>query len=92
MIPADTPDRQARLNSLPAGKITPVQRNVVLYYAFPDQKNNMLYVGQEQQYQQYKQLCLQKQIAEDQLAAAEMYNDAAWGAWGPWGGPGWAWR
>jgi hypothetical protein len=91
MVPADTPERQAHLKSLPADTITTAQRDGKLYYTFPDPKSNVLYVGQEPQYQKYRQLRYQKQLADEQLNAAEMNNDAAWGAWGPWG-PGWAWR
>ena len=88
MIPADTPEKLAHLNSLPEGKITPVQRNGTLYYAYPDKKNSMLYVGQQEQYQEYQKLRLQKQMADEQLSAADM-NEAPWGVWGPpvvWGG------
>jgi len=93
MVHADTPERQAHLNSLPTGKITMVQRNGTMYYAYPDPKQNVLYVGQEPQYQKYQQLRMQKQLADEQLNTASMYNDPAWGVWGPWGGrPGWAWR
>lgn len=91
-VPADTPERQAHLKSLPADKITPVQRNGTTYYTFADPKHNVLYVGQEAQYQEYRRLRLQKQMADEQLAAAQMNEDAAWNAWGPWGGPGFAWR
>jgi hypothetical protein len=90
-IPADTPERQAHLKQLPNDKITPVQREGVVYYTFPDRKNNILYVGQEEQYQRYQNLRMQKQMADEQLAAAQMYNSAPWGYWGAWG-PGWAWR
>jgi hypothetical protein len=92
MVPADTPEMKARLNSLPAGKITPVQREGTVYYTFPDPKNNVLYVGQEQQYQQYRLLGFQKQIADEQLNAAQLNNDAAWAFWEPWAGRAWAWQ
>ena len=91
-VPADTPERQAHLKSLPADKITAVQREGTVYYTFPDPKNNVLYVGQEAQYQQYRRLRYQKQLADERLEAAELNQDTAWGVWGPWGGPGWAWR
>jgi hypothetical protein len=91
MVPANTPERQQHLNSLPADKITPVVRDGITYYTFPDPKQNVLYVGQEPQYQKYQNLRLQQQMAQEQMEAAQM-NDQAWGAWGPWGGPGWAWR
>src|SRR5215468_1675088 len=89
MVPANTPERQAHLKSLPADKVTPVQREGTTYYTFPDPKNNVLYVGREQEYQRYRQLRLQKQMADEQLETAQM-NENAWGAWGAWG-PGWAW-
>ena len=89
MVPADTPGKKAHLNSLPADKITPVQRQGTTYYTFPDPKNNVLYVGQEAQYQQYRKLRYQKQLADEQLETAQM-NENAWGAWGVWG-PGLAW-
>jgi len=90
-IPADTPEREAHLKSLPSDKLTTVQRGGTQYYVFPDPKQNVLYVGQEQQYQQYRRLRLEKQMADEQLSAAAM-NEDAWGAWGAWGGRGWAWR
>jgi hypothetical protein len=93
MVPANTPQRQAHLSSLPADEITPVQRNGTTYYTFPDPKKNVLYVGQEAQYQEYRRLRLQKQMADEQLAAAQINQENEWGVWGPWGaGPGWAWR
>src|SRR5262245_16655645 len=92
MIPADTPERVAHLNSLPADKLTTVQRNGTMYYVFPDPKKNVLYVGQQPQYQEYQRICLEKQITQEQLSAAEM-NENTWGVWGAWGGgPYWGWR
>jgi hypothetical protein len=92
MIPADTPEKKAHLNSLPTGKITPVQREGTLYYTFPDPENNVLYVGEERQYQLYRKIGLQKQMTDEQLSAAQLNNDAAWAFWGSWGGRGWAMR
>jgi hypothetical protein len=88
MVPANTPQREAHLKSLPADKITPVQRSGITYYTFPDPKNNVLYVGQEQQYQKYRQLRFEQNLADEQLETAQM-NEYDWGAWGAWG-PGWA--
>ena len=90
-VPADTQERQAHLHSLPHDKITPVQHNGTVYYTFPDTKNNILYIGQQAEFQRYQNLRMQKQMADEQLSAAQMYNDAPWGVWGAWG-PGWAWR
>lgn len=89
MAPADTPERQTHFKSLPADKITTVQRDGVTYYTFPDPKKKVLYVGRKEQYEEYQRLCLQNQLAQEQLAAAQMNQDVAWNAWGPWGGSGW---
>jgi hypothetical protein len=86
MFPADTTGKKAQLNSLPANKITPVRREGTLYYTFPDPKNNVLYVGEERQYQLYRKIGLQKQMTDEQLNAAPLNNDGAWAFWGPWGG------
>src|SRR5580765_3783901 len=84
-VPADTAEKEQHLKSLPADKLTTAQRDGKLYYTFPDPKKNVLYVGQEQQYQKYRQLRLEKQMADEELNAAEMNNDAAWNNWGAWG-------
>jgi len=91
-IPANTPERQAHLRSLPADKITQVQGPGVTYYTFPDAKQNMLYVGQEPQYQEYQRLRLEDQEAmQQELNVSRMDEDYAWwGVAGPWGGQFWA--
>lgn len=93
-IPADTPQRQAHLNSLPPDKITPVQSGGTLYYTFPDPKRNVLYVGQEAQYQEYQELRYQDQVAmQEKLNVARMNQDDAWfELWGPWNEPAFAAR
>ena len=56
------------------------------FYVYKDEKAGVAYVGREPEYQRYKQLCIQQQIAQDYYMAAQM-NDAwayRWyGAWGP---------
>jgi hypothetical protein len=85
-VPATTPDQEAHLKALPPHKVTMVIRNGKTYYAFPDVKENVLYIGQDAQYQQYQKLRLQEQLAEDQVSAAEMNSEASWNMWGPWEG------
>jgi hypothetical protein len=85
-MPATTPQQQAHLKTLPAHKVTMVVRDGKTYYVYPDQPHKVLYVGQEAQYQEYQRLRLQNQMAEEQVQAAEMNSDAAWGAWGGFGG------
>jgi len=86
MKPADTPKRQASLATFPVRKIVSRMHDgqVVYFYADPD-FCKCLYVGSQQEYGRYKQLAIQQQIAQEQIEAAEMNEDAAmdWGMWGP---------
>jgi len=86
MKPADTPDRIAHLNSLTPRKLVPHMKDGKLLYVYADRKGcNCLFVGDEQAYQRYQQLALKQQLAQEQLMAAQMNEDAAmnWGLWGP---------
>ena len=51
MVPADTPQRQAHLKTLPPKKVTMTQRDGQTYFVYPDPAHNVLYVGQQAQYQ-----------------------------------------
>jgi hypothetical protein len=86
-----TAAQQQKLQALPAGKVTLVQKDGKTYYVFPDAANNQAYVGGPTQYQAYRQLRLANKLANENLEAAEMNQDASmnWGTWGGWGGPGW---
>ena len=89
-VPADTPERQAHLQSLPPDKITPIQRDGTVYYTFPDPKRNVLFVGQEPQYQEYQRLSIDQQMANEQMMTAQVnQSDTGWAVWGPFG---WGWR
>jgi hypothetical protein len=90
VMPAATPEQKAHLKTLPPGKVTMVVRDGKTYYAYPDVKQQVLYVGQQPQYDAYQKLRLQKQMAEEQVQAAELNSEPAWGAWGAWGGMGFA--
>ena len=85
-MPATTPQQQAHLKTLPPHKVTMVVRDGQTYYAYPDPAHQVLYVGQDAQYQEYQKLRLQHQMAEDQVQAAELNSEPAWGAWGGFGG------
>jgi hypothetical protein len=90
VIVPKTATQQQKLKALPADKVTLVQKDGKTYYVFPDAANNQAYVGGPNQYQTYKQLRIQNQLANDNLEAAEMNQDASmnWGTWGGWGGMG----
>ncbi len=85
-LPASTAERQAQLKALPPHKVSMVVRAGKTYYAFPDLKNQVLYVGQESQYQEYQRLRVKEELAEDQVSAAEMNSEDSWNMWGPWEG------
>jgi hypothetical protein len=84
MIPANTPEQQAHLKTLKPRKVTMVAREGKTYFAYPDVKRQVLYVGTQAQYDEYQNLRRQEQIAEEQSATAN--SEAAWASWGPWGG------
>src|SRR5882724_1167916 len=77
-------EQQNILNSLPAGKVTPVTYKGKQYYVLPDLPNNQAYVGGPGQYQAYQQLRLAKQLSNENLEAAQMNQMSSmnWGAWG----------
>jgi hypothetical protein len=91
VITPHTAAQQQKLQALPADKVTLIQKDGKTYYVFPDAANNQAYVGGPTQYQSYKQLRLANKLANENLEAAEMNQDASmnWGAWGGWGGAGW---
>jgi len=82
----ETPKQQQLYATLPAYH---VERATVkgkgVFYVYKDEKAGIAYVGREQEYQQYQQLAIQQQIAQDQYMAAQMQADAAWGWYGAWG-------
>src|SRR5260370_28403458 len=94
VIVPKTAAQQQKLQALPADKVTLVQKDGKIYYVFTDAANNQAYVGGPEQYQAYKQLRLANKLANENLEAAEMNQDASmdwctWGGWGAGGGRGW---
>jgi hypothetical protein len=86
MKPADTPDRIAHLQSLTPLKVVPHTKDGRLVYVYADPKScKCLFVGDEQAYQRYQALAIKEQLAQEQVMAAQMNEDAAmnWGLWGP---------
>jgi hypothetical protein len=100
VITPKTPAQQQKLQKLPPGKVTMIQKRGKTYYVFPDPANNRAYIGRPKEYQAYQQLGAEKKLAKENLETAEMYQDAemqwslwgGWeaglGTWGPMGGPG----
>ena len=90
VITPKTAAQQQKLQALPPDHVTLIQKDGKTYYVFPDAANNQAYVGGPTQYQAYKQLRLANKLANENLEAAEINQDASmdWGTWGGWGGPG----
>jgi hypothetical protein len=95
-ITPKTAAQQQKLQKLPPGKVTMIQKAGKTYYIFPDPAHNLAYVGGPKQYRQYQQLRAENKLTKEDLQTAEMYQDqemqwSLWGGgegvWGPMGGP-----
>ena len=87
MKPADNAERITHLRTLPSRKLAPYQQGSDIYWVYADPDVcNCLWVGNEQQYQAYQKIRIDKEIADSRLAAAQYQRDAAMnlGLWGPW--------
>lgn len=85
-VVATTPAQRQQLQTLRQDRVTPVRHGSEIAYIYPDPQQNTLYVGHEANYQAYRKMRLQKQMADENLEAAQMWSQPTWGAWGPWGG------
>jgi hypothetical protein len=87
-----TPNQQAMFNRMTPYKVERRIRNGKVLYAYADKQNNVVYLGGENEYQKYRQLALQQSIAQDQIEAAQINEDASmyqdfgpyWGPWNIW--------
>src|SRR5690349_2308137 len=84
MITPKTAAQQQKLQNLPPGKVTMIQKKGKTYYIFPDPANNRAYVGGPRQYQAYQQLRAENKLTKEDLETAEMYQDSEmqWSLWG----------
>lgn len=86
--PANTPQRAALLRTLPPNRfVRRTDRAGVVYLYADPLVCSCLYIGNPAAYGRYRQEVFQRQIANDQLVAAQLNQEAAWD-WRPWG-PGW---
>src|SRR5215471_6696244 len=76
VITPKTAAQKQKLQNLPPGKVTMIQKGKKTYYLFPDPAHNQAYVGGPKQYQEYQQLRAEKKLAREDLQTAEMYQDA----------------
>jgi hypothetical protein len=96
VITPKTAAQKQKLQNLPTGTVTMINKGKKKYYVFPDPSHNQAYVGGPKEYQAYQQLRADKKLSREDLQDAEMYQDATmewsvWeggeGVWGPMGGP-----
>jgi hypothetical protein len=81
-----TPKQQELYAALPPYKVEHATVKGRAFYVYKDEKAGVAYVGHEAEYQRYRQLAVQQQIAQDYYMAAEMnsfYARGWYGAWGP---------
>jgi hypothetical protein len=86
VITPKTAAQQQKLQNLPQGKVTMIQKGKKTYYIFPDPVQNKAYVGGPKQYRHYQQIRADNKLAKESLETAEMYQDASmeWSVWGGW--------
>jgi hypothetical protein len=83
LVPANTPQRQTSLTSLPPHKFVHQVRNNAVIYVYADPTIcDCLYVGNQAAYDRYRANVFQKQLADEQAFTAQV-NEMNWDAWGP---------
>jgi hypothetical protein len=84
VITPKTAAQQQKLQNLPPGKVTMIQKGKKTYYIFPDPVHNRSYVGGPKEYQAYQQLSAANKLAGEDLETGEMYQDSEmqWSSWG----------
>jgi len=86
VITPKTAAQQQKLQNLPPGKVTMIQKKGKTYYIFPDPTHNVAYIGGPKQYRNYQQLRAENRLSQEDVETAEMYQDAEmqWSVWGGW--------
>jgi hypothetical protein len=87
MRPADTPAKLADLERLQQHKVVRHERDGETTYVYADATDcKCLYSGNQDNYDQFQKLRVQEDVAQQEMMAAEMNQQAAmnWEMWGPW--------
>src|SRR6266446_1521979 len=72
VITPKTTAQKQKLQNLPPGKVTMIQKAGKTYYIFPDPAHNQAYVGRPKEYQTYLQMRADNKLAKESLETAEM--------------------
>jgi NAD(P)H-dependent flavin oxidoreductase YrpB (nitropropane dioxygenase family) len=80
MRQATTPEQVANIEAMTQRKIVIHEQNGEPRYVYADAENcRCVYVGDEENYDEFQGLSVRQEIAEDNADAA-----MDWGVWGPW--------
>ena len=83
VVPANTPQRQTSLTTLPPHKfVQQVRKNAVIYVYADPTICQCLYVGNQAAYDRYRANVFQKKLADEQAFTAQV-NEMNWEGWGP---------
>lgn len=86
VLPADTPDKEAKIAQLKPYTVARQIRGNKVYYIYPDDQHNFVLVGDQAAYSRYQNLVVQQQVSDQNLMAAQMETmPGMWGGWGYWG-------
>lgn len=89
VVPRTAAQEQAYANMKPYKMETGIVNGKRLY-GYKDPKKGVVYLGGSGQYQAYKNLQVQRNIADENMQAAEM-NSESWGYWNAFG-PAFYWQ
>jgi hypothetical protein len=84
---ANTPHKLAKLEMLTQRTLVAHPFDGGVRYVYADAAGcKCVFAGDEKAYQQYQRMAVQEKIADQNVMAAQMNQDAAmnWGLWGPW--------
>jgi hypothetical protein len=83
LVPANTPQRQASLATLPPHKFVHQVRNNMVIFTYADPTIcDCLYIGNQAAYDRYRENVFVRNIANEQAMTAEI-NQMDMGPWGP---------
>jgi hypothetical protein len=80
-----TPKQQQIYAALPPYQVERATVKGHVFYVYKDEKAGIAYIGREPEYQRYKELAIQQQIAQNYYTAVAMDRAAAFGWYGAWG-------
>ena len=78
----ETLEQQKIFDQLPAYKVHRGTHDGKIFYAYKDEAQRVAFIGGEKEYQKYQELAVQRRIAQDQIMAAQMNRDLAYGWYG----------